>query len=335
MTEQIAFVGLACILVTLLAAYLVARRITRPISAVVDAAAALQSGDYEYPLHPTGADEVAFLGRSFVNMRDAMHTHVEHLRSVDQMKSNFIALAGHELKTPLTVISSFNEMIVAGEMGTVSTEAMEATQLMQEKLSDLNRLVENILDMSRAEQGMLELLLEERNLSEIVHDVVAKRDAAVTRRVVTLSVSLPSDPMIARVDARRIEHAVLSLVDNALRFTPDGGSIRVELEREGEKGLISVRDTGIGISSTDQHRIFEKAFQPDDVMHHSSGRFAFGSRGFGLGLALCKAIVDAHGGEVRLHSRPGSGSRFSICLPLEASAAAPAPTGAEEALVAG
>lgn len=315
-TEKMALIGIAAILATFLAAYLVARRITGPISKVVEAAEQLRAGNYEHPVQPQGADEIAFLGRSFVEMRDALRSHVQHLRNVDQMKSNFITLAGHELKTPLTVISSFNEMIVSGEMGSLPKDVMDTTQLIQEKLWDLDRLVENILDMSRAEQGLLELLTEERDLRDLMASVVDKRQAAVTRRSLELRATLPSEPCPVWIDARRIERAVLALVDNAVRFTPDAGTVHVELRRRAREVVISVRDSGIGISPADMRWIFEKAVEPVDVMHHSSGRFAFGSRGFGLGLALCKAIVEAHGGRIEAQSQPGVGSEFRIVLQL-------------------
>lgn len=322
LSQHMLLAGIAAILLTFLAAYLVAQRITRPISDIVAAASELQKGNYDHPLQPDGADEVAFLGRSFAAMRRSLQAHVEHLESLDQMKSNFIALAGHELKTPLTVISGFNEMIVSGGMGEVPESIRETTQLIQGRLQDLNRLVENILDMSRFEQGLYEFQVEDADLAQIARDAVGKRRVQALERNLALRAGLPVEAWPARVDRCRIEQAILHLLDNAIRFTPDGGTIHVDLQEAGDQMLLAVRDTGIGIPANELPWIFDKAYEVGDVMHHSSGRHQFGSRGFGMGLALCKAIVEGHGGEVRVKSVLGRGSEFTLVFPALASSRA-------------
>jgi signal transduction histidine kinase len=331
LTRRMALAGGIAILLTALAAHLMARRVVRPLSDIVAAASALQRGDYNQPLVPHGADEVTFLARSFLDMRQSLRSHVEHLRGLDQMKSNVIALAGHELKTPLTVITSFNEMIVSGSLGAVPENIRDAMRRIQERLWELNRLVEDILDMSRCEQGLLELHMAPVDVRSLVAAVIERRRSDLEDRAVELESRVTSDPCLIDGDAKRLQQAVAKLVDNAVRFTPDGGRVTVGVAVARGRVRITVRDTGIGIAATDQQWIFSKLHAVGDVMHHSSGTLRFGSRGLGLGLALCKAIVEAHGGEIAVESAPAQGSEFSIVLPLRAAAA---PSAEPEAVLA-
>jgi signal transduction histidine kinase len=321
LTKRLAFLGALALAATFLAAWWVAARITGPVSEVVAAARELQAGNYEHPLVPSGADEVSFLARAFDEMRQALRRNVEHLRSVDRMKSNFITLAGHELKTPLTVISGFNDMLVSGLMGELPEKVQETTQLIQRRLQDLNRLVENILDMTRFEQGLNALQRIEIDLREIAADVVQKRRGNLEGRVVALELEQSARPCRVFVDADRMRQALGHLVDNAVRFTQDGGRVDVAVRQDAARARIVVRDTGVGIAPSDIDWIFERSPEMNDILHHMSGRLQFGSRGLGVGLTLCKAIVTAHGGELRVRSAVGAGSEFTIELDLASSMA--------------
>jgi signal transduction histidine kinase len=322
LSVRMGLAGALAIVLTGLAAYLVARRVVQPLSDIVGAASALQRGDYDRPLVPRGADEVAFLAHSFLDMRRSLRSHVEHLRGVDQMKSNFIALAGHELKTPLTVITSFNEMIVSGSLGAVPDNIRDPMRRIQERLWELNRLVEDILDMSRFEQGLFELRSTHVDLREIVAAIVDHRRMDLGDRAVRLVTNLGEEGCPAIADPDRLQQAVAQLVDNAIRFTPDGGTVTVSLSTAGDRARIAVRDTGVGIAPQDLEWIFTKLHTVGDVMHHTSGHLRFGSQGLGLGLALCKAIIEAHGGTVEVESVPGRGSEFTLVLPVHAATAA-------------
>ena len=323
LTQKLAFVGALAILVTLLAAWVVATHITGPLSSIVEAARELQKGNFNAPLAARGADEVAFLAQSFAEMRQSLHHHMEHLRNLDQMKSNFIAVAGHELKTPLTVISGFNEMIVNGMMGEVPEKVQETTQLIQKRLQDLNRLVENILDMSRFEQGLHEFRMAEVDLRELAADAVRRREADLGGRDLRFVLERATESCRVHADPERLMQAILHLLDNAVRFTPDGGRITVAVRADGARVQLCVRDTGIGIPAAELDWIFDKVYEVGDIMNHSSGRSQFGSRGMGMGLALAKAIVEGHGGEIQVRSVPNAGSEFTIGLPAADAAAAP------------
>jgi signal transduction histidine kinase len=315
LTQVLAWVGLLAIGATLLAAWMVAVRITGPLSSIVTAAHELERGNYAVPVEARGSDEITFLARSFDEMRLSLQKHMEHLRNLDQMKSNFIALAGHELKTPLTVISGFNEMIGSGMMGAVPEKVRETTELIQRRLVGLNRLVEDILDMSRFEQGMCEFEFTQVDLCSLAAQVLERRRGDLEGRELLLETELPAAPCWVRADPRRLAQAASHLIDNAVRFTPDGGRVTVSVCGTEGGFRIQVRDTGIGIPASEVDWIFDKVYEVGDVLNHSSGRLRFGSHGLGLGLALAKAIVEGHHGTLRVQSALGAGSEFSIELP--------------------
>jgi signal transduction histidine kinase len=320
--RRLAFGGVAAVLVTLLVAFVVADSITRPLSRIVQASVALQKGKYDYPIDLRGNDEVALLGRNFSHMRESLSSYVQHLKSVDQAKSNFIALAGHELRTPLTIITGFNEMIASGALGEVPGKVRETTDLIIGQLSGLNKLVQSMLDLTYFEQGLQSLRTSACDLRDIARQAAESRLAIVKERKLTLSIDTGAEPVTVEADPERLRDAVQALVDNAVRFTPDGGSVKVSTRSHQQEVLITVEDTGIGIPANEIKWIFQKVYEVGDVMNHSSGTFGFGSKGFGLGLALCRVIVEAHHGRVDVQSTPGRGSTFTIALPRAGKTAA-------------
>jgi signal transduction histidine kinase len=322
---KMAALGAVALAVTFSASWLLASGITRPLSSIVRAAAQVGRGDYDHPLEISGSDEVAFLGKRFIEMRASLQSYVEHLRNIDKMKSNFIALAGHELKTPLTIISGFNQLIGGGVLGDLPDDVKETSAVIQEHLTDLNQLVQNMLDMSALDQGIYDFGFETADLREIAKVEIAARAPRMKGRHLSIDAALPDSPVRARVDSGRIAQAFAHLLDNAIRFTPDGGRITVALRREGDRVLWSVRDTGIGIPAGEFDWIFDKVYEVGDILRHSSVKNQFGSQGFGLGLALCKAIVTGHGGEIRVTSTLGRGSEFTIVLQAAAPVPAPGP----------
>ena len=283
-----------------------------------------------------GRDELALLGKNFALMRESLATYVQNLKHLDQAKSNFIALAGHELRTPLTIITGFNEMIASGAMGTLPDKVKETTTLITEQLTGLNKLVQSMLDLTYYEQGLQALQTSKRDVREVVREAALGRRQVAEERKLRLTLDLGEEPLFAVIDARRLTDAFLALLDNAIRFTADGGNVRVSARASGSDVAVTVEDTGIGIPQHELKWIFDKIYEVGDVMHHSSGTYGFGSKGFGLGLALCKAIVEKHGGRIAVSSTPGRGSTFTMALPVSGpsvATAAPAPKEAEGVLV--
>ncbi|MCI0450822.1 MAG: HAMP domain-containing histidine kinase, partial [Candidatus Latescibacteria bacterium] len=161
-----------------------------------------------------------------------------------------------------------------------------------------------------------------RDVRDLVREAAVSRRAIAESRQLRLTLELGDEPLHAIVDPRRFTDAFLALLDNAIRFTADGGTVHVHTRQCEREVHITVEDTGIGIPQHELKWIFDKIYEVGDVMHHSSGTYGFGSKGFGLGLALCKAIVEKHGGRITVSSTPGRGSTFAIALPRGGRAAA-------------
>ena len=329
--RRLALGGLSAVVVTLVIGFAVANSITGPLSRIVAASVALQKGQYNYPIDMRGRDELALLGKNFALMRESLATYVQNLKNLDQAKSNFIALAGHELRTPLTIITGFNEMIASGAMGQLPDKVKETTTMITEQLTGLNKLVQSMLDLTYYEQGLQSLQLARRDIREVVREAAMGRRIVAESRQLRLTLELGDEPLNAVIDPRRFADALLALLDNAIRFTADGGQVRIVTRQSDNEVHITIEDTGIGIPQHELKWIFEKIYEVGDVMHHSSGTYGFGSKGFGLGLALCKAIVEKHGGRITVSSTPGRGSTFAIALPTSGpAAAAPAPASQKE-----
>jgi signal transduction histidine kinase len=320
--RRLALGGLSAVVVTLVIGFAVANSITGPLSRIVAASVALQKGQYNYPIDMRGRDELALLGKNFALMRESLATYVQNLKNLDQAKSNFIALAGHELRTPLTIITGFNEMIASGAMGQLPDKVKETTTMITEQLTGLNKLVQSMLDLTYYEQGLQSLQLVRRDIRDVVREAAMGRRIVAESRQLRLTLELGDEPLNAVIDPRRFADALLALLDNAIRFTADGGQVRIVTRQSDNEVHITIEDTGIGIPQHELKWIFEKIYEVGDVMHHSSGTYGFGSKGFGLGLALCKAIVEKHGGRITVSSTPGRGSTFAIALPTSGPAAA-------------
>jgi len=232
---------------------------------------------------------------------------VTEQKKVDQLKDEFIGLVSHELRTPLTVIM--------GAVHTALTEEERLSpedrrQLLQDASSEteaLSHLVGILLELSRVQAERLVLYFEPIDLRKVVRDAVEKvKPLTRTHRlVVDVPASLPRVP----ADEMRLERVLHNLLENAIKYSPEGGEIRVRAGLDGDHLLVAVGDQGIGMSAHDQERIFAPFQRAEEVRQQ-------GVKGIGLGLLVCRRLVEAHGGRIWVKSEPGRGSTFFFTLPL-------------------
>lgn len=318
--------GAAAAVLAILLGLGVAAGVTRPIRRLVQAANEMRVGNYDFPLNVRSRDEMGRLAQDFEAMRAAQRSEIERLGEIDRMKSNFIAIASHEIVTPVTMIRAYADMMGEGSLGEVTSLQREGLAAIRRGTATLTRLARDLTDMSLIDRKQLPAKFATCDVGQVLEDIAVQIAPFVTQRDQQMSIGATPGLIHPRVDRDYLEQAILNVAMNAVRFTPDGGSIELNAGRV-EGGIeIAVSDTGIGIREEDQERIFAKLVELKDINLHSSGTAEFNSSGLGLGLSIARGIVEAHGGSIRVESRVGTGSTFRIFLPTQGQAEAQSET---------
>jgi signal transduction histidine kinase len=308
--------GLALI-IALAAGLLVAQRITSPVSQLVRGAEEMERGNYGYPVQVKSRDEIGYLADRFRDMRENQRTLVSNLAEVARVRSEFISVASHELRTPISVIRGFEELMEAGSLGPVTPDQFEALTAIRGSVGTLSRIAEDATRMSQIESSALELSPSECDLCQRLLEALEAARADAPGRRVEIEVDVPKDLGDAHIDGPRFGVAVANLVRNGIRFTPDHGRVELRARRSAAGLEVTVSDNGVGIEPERQQHLFERSFMVrDSLHHHSSSRLEFNSAGLGMGLSIAAGIVKAHGGSLMVESTPGKGSVFTILIPL-------------------
>jgi signal transduction histidine kinase len=293
--------GAIGLLVSILLAWLVSRWVAAPLQGMSKAALAVADGDYRQTLQLDGPQEVRNLASSFNAMVDKVQTS-------QQIQRDFLANVSHELKTPLTSIQGFAQAMLDGAAD--DGEARDhATRVIFEESDRLKRLVEDLLDLARIDAGQIEFKRKPVDLGTLLKRVVDRLALPAQERGVVLESLLGELPSMIG-DGDRLAQVFTNLVDNAIKHTPAGR--KVVIRGDASQGWISIHvdDSGAGFPSQDLSRIFERFYQVDKARRGGK------DRGVGLGLAISRQIVEAHGGRIVAQSSIGKGSRFTVQLPI-------------------
>lgn len=234
---------------------------------------------------------------------------LNRLSELNALKSSFISNISHELRTPLTHIKGYLLLLSDGSLGELSLDQKEALDVMVRSEERLEQLIEDLIQFSLTARGQLSINLKPIGVAELVWRTRTKIERLAEERKVKLETRLPERPAYVRVDQEKISWVLMQLQDNAIKFTPEGGTVRVTIHLDGGLALFSVKDTGIGILPEKVPDIFEPFRQLD---HADNRRFG----GTGLGLAMVKKIIEAHGSTIKVFSQPNVGSEFQFTLPL-------------------
>jgi len=269
------------------------QRLVVPLDDLLKAADRVGQGDYSVRVSEKGPREVRSLARAFNNMASRLHI-------TDEQQRELLADVTHELRTPLTVVQGNLEGMLDGVY-----PADEANlRSLLEETNILARLVEDLRTLALAESGALTLKKEPTDLSMLIRDTLASFQAQADAAGVSLNVEAADDLPWLDLDPGRIHQVLSNLVANALRYTPSGSMIRVRYWQAEKQALFEVQDTGPGIPADELPHVFERFYKSAD------------SGGMGLGLAIARHLVEAHGGTIAAESAPGQGTTMRITLPL-------------------
>lgn len=291
---QAAIVG---VVLSVIMALLISYWVAAPLQKAAKIASSIGTGDLDQTVPASGPDEVKSLAKSFNDM-------IDRVKVSQQAQRDFVANISHELRTPLTSIQGFSQAILDGTASDPESVRRSAT-VISDEAERMSRLVNGLLDLARLDAVPSSLNRTSLDLTQLLNSLVEKLTLRAREKNITMKVRI--DPLPAMVaDTDRLSQVFTNLLENAIKYTPEDGTVMLTARAGAGEAIVSVADSGNGIPPEDLPRIFERFYRVDK---------ARSGKGYGLGLAITKDIVQAHGGSIRVESAIGSGTRFTVRLP--------------------
>ncbi len=306
--------SLVALLFAVAAAIVIARSIARPILKLSSAAEEFGRGELKARANVRDRGELEQLGAAFDEMAERIETRTLRLAELDRLKSEFVGSVSHELRTPLTTIKTLTRVLLRG--GESQEERREYLETIAAECDRQIDLVLNLLDLSRIEAGAFTVCPAKVDAAEIVKNcAVIERHAASTRSQ-DLQVDVPDGELFAVADANALRRVLCSLVENSIKYTPEGGSIRLSAKREGDEVIIRISDTGCGIEASDIPHVFEKFYRgrPSAKNRVNGDSSTAEAPGIGLGLYLARTIVEEFGGRIYVEASNDRGTTLAVRL---------------------
>lgn len=239
---------------------------------------------------------------------EKMKKQLESLREIDRLKTDFISVVSHELRTPLAIAKEAVTLALDGVKGELNPSQKNILQKAKDSTERLNKIIEELLEISRIEKGKIRLCYSLINIKDLIKELIEHFNRIALEKRIVLSYKFFNRHLNIFVDAERLTQILINLIDNALKFTEEGGSVQVEVKIFEDKVRFGVIDTGVGISKQDQQKIFDRFLQ---VSNTAAGK----NRGIGLGLSIVKELVKIINGDIWVDSIPGVGSKFYFTIP--------------------
>ncbi len=312
------FVALA---ISILVSFLIFRSISKPLAHLTEGTRAIAEGKFFYRLDTTRNDEFSQLAKDF-------NTMTRRLNELDELKKDFVSHVSHEMKAPLASMRETIQLLLEQIPGPLTDKQKRLLELNLQSGSRLTAMISNLLDLSKTEAGVMEYELKSQDLLPMVRNAIAELEMQARERQIQIQAALPEEPLVVECDGDRIVQVIVNLVGNAVKFSPRAATVKVSVGATPEIpksmpdrwrrlitgsdqgrpfGLVTVEDSGPGIPESDKEKIFEK-------FHQVKQGKKIAGQGVGLGLAICRTIVQAHRGAIWVEDNPGGGSRFYLLL---------------------
>lgn len=306
-------------------AFMIARTIARPIQELQEAVRAVASGELETRVSIRDGTEVSALAEEFNRMAERLHGLYddlerkvaertrkleeanERLKELDHLKTEFVSIASHELRSPMASMKMGISTVLAEIVGPLNEEQKTMLEIARKNIDRLTKLTSDLLDLTKIEAGLLDLEYSECNIAEVTKEVLELEKLHADHEGISLDLVIDEGETIVSCDKDRIFRVIQNIVENAIKFTEEG-SVTVTIKPGESEIQLCVKDTGVGIPDDAMGTIFE-SFSKAHAETKSE------KKGAGLGLAICKGIVEAHGGRIWAESEPGKGSRFCFTIP--------------------
>ncbi|MBQ8391173.1 MAG: HAMP domain-containing histidine kinase [Clostridia bacterium] len=278
--------------------FFLTRQILKPIKKMRTAAKSIASGNFQERIPVTSADEIGQLAQTFNSM-------IQSLDELEKMRASFISDVSHELRTPMTIIGGFVEGILDGTIA--EEQKTKYLDIVLSEIKRLSRLVNDLLESSRLEQGKIKIEKTNVDMNRITAECIIAYEKSLTDKKINVNLELDEEECFALADKDAIKRVMINLIDNAIKFTPEGGDIEVTTEKTNGKVKVSVKNSGEGISKDELRHIWERFYKSDKSR-------SFDKKGVGLGLHIVKTIISQHGGEIYAESEEGSFACFTFIL---------------------
>jgi len=300
---------LVALAATLLGGLLVFARLTRRLRALAGAMRQYADGGtgklpLVYPASQKADDEIDLLGRQFNEMAEKIDAQINELKRMDGQRREMVANVSHDLRTPLTTMRGYLETLLLKKTELSPQEQKRYLETALSHSKRLSTLVEELFELARLDSCEAVVYSEAFSMCELVQDVVQKFELRAQQKSIRLQANLNPDVPAVYGDIAMMQRVLENLLENALRHTPDGGNIQIDVDIDSGRVIVQVSDTGSGIAEADVPKIFERYYQPDSQRHHGESA--------GLGLAIVKRILELHGSMIRVHSERDSGTTFSF-----------------------
>ena len=295
--------------ISIVISFIISKTLLSPIQGMTSAAEAMADGDFSKKINVESEDEIGILATTFNDMAARIETMLEELKNAEMLRREFVANVSHELRTPLTSIRTYAETISENREIPEETEE-EFLRVIINESDRMTKIVQDLLELSRFDSGHATMAVEPFSIEKSVRDVYAAIALEARKRGHALNLDLEGNLPVIKGDRARIEQVLMNIITNALKYTPDGGTIDINGRASDGSVRIRIDDTGIGIPKEDLTRVFDRFYRVDRARARESG-------GTGLGLSIAMEIVAMHGGDISIDSQPGKGTSVTVSLPIE------------------